>query len=603
MLSHPIILNNITASVAGPAMIVSPQGLIAALNPSFKARFRVKDQDLCGRHVPEIDEEIRWTESAAELQLSLPGVGVSVPVVAERLCVANRLVGYCVLIAEALDGYNGNGAEGSRLQTAMDTIPSGVTVWAPDGSLMIANEKIVELYKKYGIELRAGDRRPEVVQAALRAGLFGNKYRGLGQIGDRLLDRWTMDEFEHCGNRVIVPLSGQRWLKLTTHVLESGCVVSFYEDTGEPKSVEMQPANIALYFESVLRRLPDFVVHIGIDGRLEFVNDACAAALGLKPEDIIGRLGLRFFEDAFAGPMQQMIRELTPGSSTFSFDQRWKKAEDQFVWLRWNSQGLFENGQLVGIVATGRDISVEYAQQQALKHQSDELTKKNRSLEQFAAVVSHDLKAPLRHVSVFADMIVEEAGKGNLADVQTYAEQVRISSQRMDRIIRRLLEYSQIAYRIATISRVNLAEIAIQAIQNIERQVEESRAELLLSKLPEIDGDPDLLRHLLQNLIANAVKYTRKGATPRVRIYATETSSVANLIVEDNGIGIDPKFADRIFTAFQRLHTDDKVYEGFGVGLALCKQIAESHRGSIKLDTDFTRGARFVVRLPKALDP
>jgi signal transduction histidine kinase len=114
-----------------------------------------------------------------------------------------------------------------------------------------------------------------------------------------------------------------------------------------------------------------------------------------------------------------------------------------------------------------------------------------------------------------------------------------------------------------------------------------------------MEGDPELMRHLLQNLISNAVKYRRPGIRPRIQIYEQEDSVHTILIVEDNGIGIDAKDAQRIFNPFHRLHKDEKTYEGFGIGLALCKQIAESHDGLVKLDTDFKDGSRFVVMIPK----
>lgn len=596
MLSHPIILSNLAETVLEPALIVTPQGRVAALNASFKARFHVDDADLCGCRLAGLPREI-----AKEILLSLPGIDAALPFVAEPLLASDLLVGYCLRVAGTMDEGTASDIACSCLQSSLDTLPTGVIVWDPDGMMLMANQQAVDLYQSFGIELRPGVDRKITCKAALRAGMLGNRYRGLLSPTDAFIDRWMADELKHRGCTATERLSEQHWLKVSTRVLDSGCVVTFYEDVVALGVNDLHLRGSATYFSSILRFLPDFVVHIGIDGRVEFVNDACAEAIGMRASDVVGTAGLRFFEDAFSGPIQEMIRDMQPGCPAFTFDQRWGKADGEFVWLRWSSQGLFEGDKLVGIVATGRDISIEYVQQQALKHKSDELAKKNKSLEQFAAVVSHDLKAPLRHVSVFADMIVEEADKGNLADVQVYAQQVRTSAQRMDRIIRRLLEYSQIAYKIATISRVNLADIAIQAIQNLESQIEESRAEILLSRLPALDGDPDLIRHLMQNLIANAVKYTRRGSVPRVKIYATETGSTVNLTIEDNGIGIDPKFADQIFTAFQRLHADDKVYEGFGVGLALCKQIAESHRGSIEVDTHYSGGARFVVRFPKNL--
>ena len=164
-----------------------------------------------------------------------------------------------------------------------------------------------------------------------------------------------------------------------------------------------------------------------------------------------------------------------------------------------------------------------------LRHQSDELEKKNKSLEQFAAVVSHDLKAPLRHVSIFADMIVEEVAKENFAEVTAYAAQVCQSAQRMDRVIRRLLEYSQVAYKIIAQQRVSLADITFRRCRIWKARSTRRAPKYCCRNSRNFTAMPELMRHLMQNLIANAVKYRRTGARPRIKIYATETGSMLHL--------------------------------------------------------------------------
>ncbi len=599
MLSHSAIRHALAAVIAEPAFVVTLDGRYACDNAAFRSRFGLCEDQLHGSEVPGISSHALCSLSCARLTVSLAGIANPLNVVVQPLLARNLVIGYCARL-EALPLREAALEEASSyIQRALDSLPFGLTVWDAGDRLLVANKSIADLYHSHGVTMVPGVHRIETVYAGLKAGLFGAKFTGIAiSLEDFASKRWLSRPFIS-GAATIERLADGRWVKITSHVCENDFIVTYYERIDEPTGNEIKPAATAEYFLSLLRYLPDFVVHIGLDGKPEFINAPFAEALGLDGWETGQALSSEFFADTFGTSLQDMLKKLSVGAPPVSFDQRLRKADNSFVWLRWSAHGLFHGDKPVGIVATGRNITLEYSQQQELKHQSEELAKKNRSLEQFAAVVSHDLKAPLRHISVFADMIVEEAANGNLADVTVYAQQVRSSAQRMDRVIRRLLEYSQIAYKIAAFSRVNLADIAIQAIQNLESQIEEAKAELLLSKLPSINGDPDLMRHLLQNLIANAVKYRRKGVAPRIRIYATDKGSMVNLVVEDNGIGIDPKFADRIFTAFQRLHSDDKIYEGFGIGLALCKQIAESHRGVIELDATYRGGARFVVRLPQ----
>ena len=602
VLSLPVISHAVAAAIAEPAFIVLLDGRYAADNQAFRARFGLAEGELSGSHLPEISASAIGANGVTRLELSLPQVPDKVTVTVRPFIVRNLAIGYCVLADDGASDDDASVDVGGFIRRAVDALPAGVTVWDAGDRLLVASSSIVDRYARFGIAMLPGVDRVETVRAGLKAGVFGDRYRRMTISAQELArGRWFSRPFIS-GTSTIERVSDQEWLKITSHVCDGGFIVSFYETIDEPTENQITPGETAEYLLMLLRYLPDFVVHMDMDGKPEFINAPFAEALGLEGWEAAQALSPDFFADTFGTSLRESIQALKVDGPPISFDQRLRKADNTFMWLRWSAHGLFHGDKPVGIVATGRNITLEYSQQQELKHQSDELAKKNKSLEQFAAVVSHDLKAPLRHISVFSDMIVEEAASGNLADVQVYAQQVRNSAQRMDRVIRRLLEYSQIAYKIAAFSRVNLADIAIQAIQNLESQIDEAKAELLLSKLPSINGDPDLMRHLMQNLIANAVKYRRKGVAPRVRIYATDKGAMVNLVVEDNGIGVDPKFADRIFTAFQRLHSDDKIYEGFGIGLALCRQIAESHRGVIELDATYRGGARFIVRLPQDLN-
>ncbi|MEI2299855.1 sensor histidine kinase [Ensifer sp. MJa1] len=237
----------------------------------------------------------------------------------------------------------------------------------------------------------------------------------------------------------------------------------------------------------------------------------------------------------------------------------------------------------------------------ALERQRQELEHKNEALDQFTATVSHDLKAPLRHISMFSEMIEDDLAEGNQAELIDNARHLRDSVRRMNRVIDSLLDYAQIAHRVSDWTDVRLDDIVSETLSILAGDAQEAGATFEIGPLPELQGDPELLRRLVQNLVGNAIKYRHPDRKPKILIHGGLADQIVELVVEDNGIGIDPRFATRIFEVFQRLHKDETVYGGTGIGLALAKRIAESHGGSIRLDTTFREGARFIVLLPRRL--
>jgi PAS domain S-box-containing protein len=605
----PLYFEALAEMTGHPAFIAGRDGYLIYANSALAAVYHLEKAGLVGRSVSSLQGFCKFPDSvisgAGQFDAVLPGadgVPQQFEVRLQPVGGEGQPMAFCaILTPKQVQEPSSAPAGVDALRVAIQEMHQGVIIWDSKGLLFGTNEKARELYARAGVDLVTGIARHDVVEFIVRSGFFGKSYIGMDRVIEAIMRVGEGDFLSaHSRTRMLADNKGGQW-QLTSHPLPQGWLMTVYDDLETDADVQGQQTNLTSYYDGILQYMPDFIVHIGAENTIQFVNNSFADALGKNTDELIGKPSSVLLQDILGEPMEQMLQRATPENAIFSYEQRWEPSPGKYNWLRWSAHVLFHGREHAGVIASGRDITVEYRQQMNLRHQSEELEKKNRSLEQFAAVVSHDLKAPLRHVSIFADMIVEEAAKGNLEEVNTYGKQVRQSALRMDRVIKRLLEYSQIAYRIATPQHVNLADIVIQAIQNLESQIEEARAEVLLSKLPEFTGDPDLLRHLMQNLIANAVKYRRTGARPRIRIYATETGSVFNIFIEDNGIGIDPKYAGTIFTAFQRLHKDEKVYDGFGVGLALCRQIVESHQGTIELDTGYRTGARFIVRLPRHL--
>ncbi len=239
--------------------------------------------------------------------------------------------------------------------------------------------------------------------------------------------------------------------------------------------------------------------------------------------------------------------------------------------------------------------SVEAARAQ-LEEQALELSRSNADLEQFAYVASHDLQEPLRKVASFCQAL-QVRYEGQLDDrADQYIEFAVDGAKRMQALINDLLAFSRVGRSAREQERVELSETVAAARAALAASLEETGGSVRSGELPAVMGDPALLRSLFQNLIANALKF-RGEQPPAVMIEAVRDDGWWVIGCADNGIGIDPEYAERIFLIFQRLHPRD-VYGGSGIGLALCRRIVEYHGGRIWLDTGYHPGARFRFTLP-----
>ncbi|PSM47055.1 histidine kinase [Chroococcidiopsis sp. CCALA 051] len=266
--------------------------------------------------------------------------------------------------------------------------------------------------------------------------------------------------------------------------------------------------------------------------------------------------------------------------------------------------------ELLGQLADQIGIAITQAQllEQETRY-SQELARSNAELQQFASIASHDLQEPLRKIQAFGNRLQEKYGELLNEQGADYIRRMQNAAQRMQILIDDLLVFSRITTRAQPFITVNLAKIAKEVLSDLEVLIQQTEAQVELSELPSIHADPLQMRQLLQNLIGNALKFRRKNEPPRVKIYSqiidnreqlTENllnTYLCQITVEDNGIGFDQKYCDRIFQVFQRLHGRSE-YEGTGIGLAICRKIVERHGGSIAAESKPSQGAKFIVTLP-----
>ncbi|MEU5563979.1 sensor histidine kinase [Micromonospora musae] len=232
-----------------------------------------------------------------------------------------------------------------------------------------------------------------------------------------------------------------------------------------------------------------------------------------------------------------------------------------------------------------------------LQKQAEELTRSNRDLEQFAYVASHDLQEPLRKVASFCQLL-QRRYAGQLDErADQYIAFAVDGAQRMQRLINDLLAFSRIGRLTVGFSEVDLNKVMGEVAGQTEAARQYADAELTWSELPVIQGEEPLLTNLLANLVSNSIKFRRSDVPSKVHVSARQVGDEWEITCQDNGIGIEPEFADKIFVIFQRLHSKD-AYPGTGIGLAIVKKIVEYHGGRVWVDTDVSEGAAIRFTLP-----
>ncbi len=258
-------------------------------------------------------------------------------------------------------------------------------------------------------------------------------------------------------------------------------------------------------------------------------------------------------------------------------------------------------------------IGIALGQAQLLERetcQRIELARSNAELQEFAYVASHDLQEPLRKIQAFGDRLKVKYAEVLTDQGRDYLERMQNAAQRMQALIDDLLTLSRVTTRAQPFVPTNLTQVVQEVLSDLEVCIQQAGARLEVGQLPIVDADPVQMRQLLQNLISNALKFHRDGEPPVVKIRSqllcererrpTEGAThpdLCKIFVGDNGIGFDEKYKDRIFSAFQRLHSRSE-YNGTGMGLAICRKIVERHNGSIIAQSLLGQGSTFIVTLP-----
>ena len=248
--------------------------------------------------------------------------------------------------------------------------------------------------------------------------------------------------------------------------------------------------------------------------------------------------------------------------------------------------------------AVDQAIVQQKATEEKLRSYSDELTRSNQELQDFASIASHDLQEPLRKIITFSDRLTKKTK--NLDEVScSYIERMQKSTMRMQVLLDDLLSYSRVSIRPKPFEQVDLNSIIDGTLSDLEHRIDYTKGTINVGDLPSVQADPSQIGQLFLNLIGNALKYHQEGVAPVVNIQNQHSKNgKIRIVVEDNGIGFDERYVDRIFKPFQRLHGRNE-YEGTGIGLAICKKVVERHNGRLEVKSKPDEGSTFIITLPE----
>jgi PAS domain S-box-containing protein len=358
-------------------------------------------------------------------------------------------------------------------------------------------------------------------------------------------------------------------------------------------------------FRATFAQAPLGMVLTDLSGRIDQVNRAFCELTGFTDVDLDGKDLLSFTAPEDRDGVRRHINEILIGKrNSFIMEKRMKRADGAFVWVK-NSGALLRDaeGRPLSFIDLCQDISALKLSTEELGQLIDQRTSaledKTRQMESFCYTVAHDLRAPLRAIAGYAKFLHEDFSKTLPSEGLDYLRRIEASAARLDRLIIDLLGYTRV-------QQVPLIQEEVDLSQVVERVIEQMRAEIdveglvidVVHPLGKVRADGATLDHIFSDLISNAVKFRRQEASPVVKIYSEDRDGHLRVWVEDNGVGIDPRFKERIFGMFERLHPERKT-PGTGIGLAIVATAMERFGGTRGVEPNHPEGSRFWIEFPK----
>lgn len=376
------------------------------------------------------------------------------------------------------------------------------------------------------------------------------------------------------------------------------------EDSARPDSTSLEIDNL---YRNFLDASAAMMWVSDVNGRVKFFNQSWLAFTGRSLEDEIGHewTGDEIYPDD-ADACFTVYQEGFKSRRPFEHEYRLLRYDGEYRWVHENIIPYVDgNNKIAGFVGTCIDVT---DRKEAILLANKELKKKNVDLEQFAYVASHDLQEPLRKIQSFSQLLISRFAEELPGQAQDYLNRMERAATRMRTLVTDLLTFSRVSTRSKPFTEIDLEKEILDVISDLEIRIKETGGEIKTNGLPRLQGDPSQIRQLLLNIIGNGLKFHRPEIPPVIninsRIFNKRDSGLSyrdinmlELIITDNGIGFDNKYAERIFEPFQRLHGVNE-YDGSGIGLAICKKIVDRHQGKLSARSTPGEGTSFIIELP-----
>ena len=338
------------------------------------------------------------------------------------------------------------------------------------------------------------------------------------------------------------------------------------------------------------------------DGIISYLSPSCIEILGYLPGELIGTNPMIFHPDDIK-KVQQSLSLALKGEKGSNFEYRILTKTGDIKWVSHSWSPIFIDNKLQSIISVIADINERKTTENKIKKLNDNLMRRtielavaNKELETFSYSVSHDLRAPLRSIDGFSQALVEDYGKTLDENGKEYLNRVRNATSRMSQLIDDMLRLSRLTRVEMTMQKIDLSFIATTIIEDLKKTDPKRKITFITEKKLIVDGDVNLLQILLDNLLGNAWKFTKKRKQTEIEFGKTKNGQETVFFIRDNGAGFNMKYADKLFIPFQRLH-DDADYQGTGIGLSIVSRIIHRHEGRIWADAEENKGATFYFTL------
>ena len=521
------------------------------------------------------------------------------------LALASILVGLTTLTGRGLDaGHLARRNAEAALRTSLErqtrileaNLVGVITVQLP-GRITEANSAFLEMlgYRRADLPIETDTITPP-------------EWRGLSDTArQEIAERGVATPFE----KEYLHRDGSRIRVLIAAAALSGTdgeVMAFVVDIGAKRQAELEIQRMRLFLDSIIENLPNMVfVKDARDLRFVQFNRAGEELLGFGRDELIGKSDRDFFPAAEADSFTAKDRAVLETRQMLDIPEESIQIKSGEVRILHTKKVpiLDREGTPQYLLGISEDITDrKRAEQQlaslntGLQLRTAELESANKELEAFSYSVSHDLRAPLRHINGFAGMLMRQSAASLDPKAQHYLETIANSAKSMGVLIDDLLAFSRMGRTQMQDERVNLADLIAQVRGGMGDQA--AAAEWHIAALPVVHGDPAMLRLVFTNLLANALKYAGRGQRPVIEVGTQSAAAEVIVYVRDNGVGFDMKYAHKLFGVFQRLHSDDE-FEGTGIGLANVRRIVNRHGGRVWAEGVVDGGATFYLALPRPI--